>query len=574
MKFVFSYLKPYTKRMTWGLVIKFGGTITDLLLPLLLGHIIDVVVKQNSIPRILLWGLLMLACAVLCVVFNIIANRMAARVARDTTRRIRRDVFEKTTKLSCLQVDKLTIPSLEARLTSDTYNLHQMLGQVQRMGVRAPILLVGGILITLFIEPVLTLILVAMLPIASVLVYRISKKGIPLYTQTQRAVDRMVRTVRENITGIRIIKALSKTDYEIKRFDKTNLDLSEREQKAGTTMAVTNPAMGLLLNCGMTFVIFLGAYRVNSGATQPGTIVAFLSYFTIILSAMQAITRIFIVYSKASASAKRLAEVMDMPVDLPVTQLSFWNAQPDPAHITFDDVSFSFPSHKNTLQHISFSLGKGETLGIIGATGSGKSTLIHLLMRLYDVTSGEIRISGRPIRSIPEGELHSMFGVTFQNDALFADSIAENIDLGRGIPPEQIAHAAYLAQAKQFIDGLDDGLAHALTSRGTNVSGGQKQRILIARALAAQPDILILDDSSSALDYRTDALLRRAISLEFQRTTSIIIAQRVSSLMHADQILVLEEGSVIGQGRHEELLESCEVYREIYASQMGGGDVA
>ena len=557
--------------MTVGLTIKFIGTIMDLLLPWILAYMIDDVVPLRNVPMILWWGAAMLFCSVLAVVTNIIANRMAARVARNTTEALRHDLFSKISYLSCAQIDEFTIPSLESRLTSDTYNIHQMIGMMQRMGVRAPILLLGGVLVTFTLEPVLTLVLVCVLPFIGYIVWRVSKKGIPLYTQLQRAVDNMVRTVRENASGIRVIKALSKTDYEKKRFADANAHVVEKEKKAGITMALTNPMMNLFLNLGLTLVIIVGAYRVNAGVTQAGKIIAFLSYFTIILNAMLSVTRIFVMYSKGSASAGRISLVLDAPADLTLR-----TAEPVETdnHIIFEHVSFSYHKHKENLTDISFSLKRGQTLGIIGATGCGKSTLINLLMRLYDAGSGRIFIDGKPIESIDAAKLHEMFGVVFQNDILFADTIASNIDLGRGLSRERLEEAAAHAQAADFIGALPDGLDHMLTSKGTNVSGGQKQRILLARAFAANPEILILDDSSSALDYKTDARLRGEIRKHYQDTTTVIVAQRVSSIKHADHILVLEEGRVIGSGTHAELMKTCETYQEISKTQMGGGEVA
>ena len=574
MRKIIDYIRPYIPRMLLGLAIKFIGTIMDLLLPWILAHTIDDVVPTRSIEHILLWGVAMLICAAVAFWGNVAANRMASRVARDTVEVVRRDLFTKISYLSSRQVDAFTVPSLESRLTSDTYNIHQMIGSMQRLGVRAPILLLGGILVTLTLEPTLSLILIAVLPFTGLLVYRVSKKSIPLYTDLQSAVDALVRTVRENIKGIRVIKALSKTEYEKQRFAGVNADTVKQEKKAGITMALTNPMMNLVLNLGLTFVILAGAYRVNAGLMQPGKIIAFLTYFIIILNAMLSVTRIFTLYSKGSASAERIREVLDAPEDLEV--------EPKPpckdgCHIRFDHVTFSYGQgngQRDIVKDISFALKREETLGIIGPTGSGKSTLVRLLLRLYDPDSGAIYLDGTDIRSIPKEELHQKFGVVFQNDVLFADTIGANISFGRPLGREQVEAAAACAQAKEFIDTLPDGYDHLLTSKSTNLSGGQKQRVLIARALAGMPEILILDDSSSALDYKTDALLRGALAHRFRHTTTLIVAQRISSIRHADHILVLENGETAGYGTHEELLESCETYREIYSSQMGGGDLA
>lgn len=400
MKKIAAYLRPYLGRMSLGLLIKFIGTIMDLLLPWILATTIDHVVPTKSIPAILLWGGMMVVCSVVALVANIVANRMASRVARDTTRRIRHDLFDKIVRLSCRQVDGFSVPSLEARLTSDTYNIHQMIGMMQRLGVRAPILLLGGVLVTLTLEPVLTLVLLAVLPLIGFVIWRISKKGIPLYGELQKAVDRLIRSVREKASGIRVIKALSKEAYEKERFAAVNQEVVDRETHAAVTMAASNPLMNLFLNLGLTLVIVAGAYRVNDGLTQPGTIIAFLTYFTIILNAMLSITRMFVLYSKGSASAGRIAQMLDTPEDL---LLLPEDRRETGAHIAFEHVSFSYNKNRNALTDIHFSLARGETLGIIGATGSGKSTLAALLMRLYDPDQGVIRINGINVASLPPG---------------------------------------------------------------------------------------------------------------------------------------------------------------------------
>lgn len=567
LKKLLYYIEPYIPKMLFGLLIKFTGTIMDLLIPWILAYLIDTIVPLKNVPQILLWGGIMLLCSGAAVVTNIIANRMASKVSMNTTQTLRHDLFAKIAYLSCRQMDEFTIPSLISRLTSDTYNVHHMTGMMQRLGVRAPILLVGGILITLTLDSALALVLIAILPFIGVGVYLISRHGIPQYNRLQQAVDTLVRVVRENITGVRVIKALSKTDYEKTRFSGVNSEVSENERRASVTMALTNPLMNLLLNVGLVLVIAVGAFRVDAGLTQPGKIIAFMTYFTIILNAMLSITRIFVLLSKGSASMHRIAEVLDTPTDLVLKE-------PDTVetddHIRFEDVCFSYHNQQNNLTDICFSLKRGETLGIIGATGSGKTSIIKLLLRFYDCTTGTIRINGRNVQSIPAEELYAMFGIVFQNDVLFAETVQENIDFGRQISEEQIAFSAQLAQAEEFIESLPDGLNHALTIRGSNLSGGQKQRLLISRALAGTPEILVLDDSSSALDYKTDAQLRRALSENFVDTTTILIAQRISSIMNADRILVLDEGRIIGSGTHEELLRDCESYREISDSQMGG----
>lgn len=567
MKLLKKYLRPYIGRMSLGISIKFFGSLMDLLLPWILAYIIDTIIPTKNVSAIFLWGGVMLLCSVIAVVTNILANRMASSVARDATGSIRHDLFAKVAYLSIPQIEQVGIPSLVSRLTTDTYNIHQTVGMIQRLGIRAPILLLGGVLITATLDPVLTVVLVGVLPFTLVAAVIISKRGIPLFAQLQKRVDTLVRTVRENVTGARVIKALSKAEYEKQRFQRVNQSVVAAETKANRTMAATPPLMDFFLNAGLTLVILVSAYRVNAGLTQPGVIIAFLTYFTIILNAMLSITRIFVIVSKGLASADRIQAVLRLPEDMKVVPLL---AREDEAHIVFDHVSFTYPDGTTVLKEIDFSLDKGQTLGIIGATGSGKSTIVRLLLRLYDPTNGQIRINGRDIRSLDPAELHQYFGIVLQKDVLFADTIEKNIDFGRRFSKEQIEEAAARAQAKEFIQQLPQQLAYELHARGSNLSGGQKQRVLLSRALAGEPQILVLDDSASALDYQTDAKLRQVLKQQFADTTTILIAQRIGSIQHVDKILVLENGRMSGFGDHATLLATNTIYQEIYHGQTGG----
>lgn len=571
MKRCFRYLKPWVPTMILGLIIKFIGTIMDLLLPWALAYIIDTAAPKKDLKEIVFFGILMLVFSVVAVTTNISANRRAALVAKNTVQALRHDLFGKIMYLSRSDIDRFTISSLESRMTSDTYHLNNMLGMMQRIGIRAPILLIGGICITFMLEPVLTLVLLGVLPFMIIITVYVSKKGISLVTSQQKSVDAMVRVVRENISGIRVIKALSKTEYEKNRFDEANAELVTRETKASVTMAITTPVMNLLLNCGLAAVILAGAYRVNGGVTGTGTIIAFLSYFTIILNALLMVTRIFVMYSRGAASAGRIGAVLEAKSDRELIEAAKKVCE---NHIEFNNVSFSYYKKRNNVSNINFKLKKGESLGIIGATGSGKSTIASLLMRFYDIDSGEILIDGRDIRSIPDSELHRMFGVVHQNDTLFADTIKNNIDFGRGLNDDEIAEAIRVSQAEEFISALPDRENHMLSQKGTNLSGGQKQRVLLARALAGSPSILIFDDSSSALDYKTDASLRGAIKEYRTHSTCVIIAQRISSIKHCEHIIMLDDGKIIGSGTHDELIKSCPEYAAISKMQMGGAEDA
>lgn len=566
MKLILRYLKPLAGTMAFGLSVKVFATLMELSLPYILSYILDSVVPIGQVAPILIWGGAMVFAALMAMLGNVIANRNAAKVAKIAARQIRHDLFDATMHLSSRQVDAFTVPSLESRLTSDTYNVHHFIGMMQRVGIRAPILLIGGICITLFLDWRLSLILLAVLPLIGVSVFFITMRGLPLYRKNQQAVDGMVRVVREDCQGVRVIKALSKEDFEARRFDAANGKLVTAERRAGVTMAASQPVMNFFLNLGLVAVIVCGAYFVNGGLSKPGRIIAFIQYFTLMSTAMTTVTRIFVQYTKSLASANRIGEVLS------AADHHRTSAEPlrtGESYLVFDNVSFSYNGKKDNLSHISFTLPKGGTLGIIGATGSGKTTLLQLLMRFYDADSGSIYIGGRNLYSYPEEELRALFGVAMQNDFISADTVEENIRFGRKISDEAVRRAAELAQASEFIEAFEDGYSHELTAKGTNVSGGQKQRILVARALAGDPDILVLDDASSALDYKTDAALRRAIR-EHTHATTVVVAQRVSSVRSADLILVLEHGRIIGSGTHDELMEHCPVYREISESQMGG----
>ena len=571
MKWILSYLKPLRMRMAVGFIIKVIGTVAELFIPFLLTYILENVIETGDVKKIVLYGVFMALFALTAGLGNIIANRMAAKVTMIFASQMRRELFSKTLHLSARSTDKFTIPSLESRITTDTYNVQNFVGMMQRMGVRAPFLLIGGIGITLIMDRALALVMVATLPIIFVVVYSISRKGVPLYEKVQQSVDGMVRVVREDAQGIRVIKALSKNTYENNRYNNVNKKLCKDETRAGVIMGVVNPIMTMLMNLGIVAVVAVSAYLVAKQKSSPATVIAFMQYFTLISMAMMSLSRMFVMYTKCAASANRIAEVINSKSELEIKEDD--GKGNEAYHVTFENVAFSYLGKKNNLENISFSLKKGERLGIIGATGSGKSTIIRLLMRFYDVNEGVVRINGKDVRSYTPEELTAMFGVVLQNDFLYADTIKENICFGREIPIENVEKAAKIAQAHEFISGYSDGYEHMISAGGTNLSGGQRQRVLIARAIAGNPEILILDDSSSALDYKTDLNLRSTLQNELPESTVITVAQRVSSVKNCDLILVIDEGRIIGRGTHDELLENCPEYKEISDSQMGGAFV-
>lgn len=567
---LFKYLAPYKKRIAGALTIKAIGTVMDLFIPWILAIMIDDVIPSEDIGAVVLFGSLMIACSFCALIFNILANRSASKVSALCIRQIRHDLFEKISYLDAAQIDRFSISSLESRITTDTYNVQRMVNTMQRMAIRAIILFIGGLAVTLIQDPFLTLTLLCTLPFIAIFTIGITKKSIPLYDDQHKATDELVKVVRENTSGVRIIKALCRTEYEKGRFDKVNKEAIRREKKANATVAATNPIISLFLNVGLSAVIVVGAFMIRGGHSSVGNIIAFISYFTIISNAMIMVTRIFVSYSSGAAGMKRINAVLFSEPSLWVDQYKDAPSISENApHVEFSNVSFSY-GDKKVLKDLSFALKKGETLGILGSTGSGKSTLISLLMRVYDVSEGEIKINGVNIKNIPTEQLRSRFGSVFQNDFIMCDTIKENVSFGREISNERLETAFKHAQASGFISEYPEGSDYMLDIKGANLSGGQKQRLTVARALAGDPEILVLDDASSALDYKTDAALRRAIMENYSNSTTFIVSQRVSSIMHADLILVLDAGNVIGLGKHEELLLSCEYYRETAKAQMGG----
>ncbi len=556
-----------------GYFFKISGTIVGLFIPRIMEHILDVIVpgvKLSADYRPLLnWSLLMVGCAFIDQWCNIFANRRAALASTNAVNSMRYDLYAKIMTLSGRQTDSFGIPSLVSRLTSDSYNVHTCFNIFQRMGVRATILSIGGLLMSATLDPVMTLTFAATLPFVFGIVFYLSRRGIPLYADVQKTVDGMVRVMREDVSGIRVIKALSKEDYERGRFGTANEATVQNELKASGIMAASGPFIGLCMNMGLVLVIVAGAYRVYTGAAQPGVVVAFLSYFTIILNAVISVNRIFVMFSKGSASAKRIFEVLDTESDLITEPLpeGFVADENDPA-VEFRHVWFNYGGEP-VLSDVSFVLPKGGTLGIIGSTGSGKTTLINLLMRYYDVSDGQILVKGRDIKTYSLTELRSLFGTAFQNNIIFADTIRENISFGRDLPETAILSALENSDAAGFVSKKDNGLEHEAAIKGADFSGGQKQRLYVARALAGKPEIIVLDDAASALDYATDAQIRQNLERDYAGATRITIAQRISSVMKMNTVIVLEDGRISAVGTHEDLLQSSEIYREIAATQLG-----
>jgi ATP-binding cassette, subfamily B, multidrug efflux pump len=575
MKMILRLVKPYWRMLTISLTFKSVGALADLFLPWLIAYMIDTEIPRlqgdstSNLNSLYMLGGLMVLIAFLGLYLNVAANRKPEMIAALSVKGLRHDLFSKIERLSANQVDQITRPSLISRMTTDTYNMYNATASMQRLGVRAPVLLIGGVLMSLLLDPLLTLIMVAILPLITIIVYFTSKKGIPLYKKSQGYVDLLVRKLREYITGARVVRALSMSEHEMHAFDQANQNTVDAELKANITMAKINPMMNTVMNIGLVLVLIAGAYRIAEGQTEIGKIMAFVTYFTIILNAMMSITRVFVLASRATASAERIDEVLDMPVDM-VDGVELIEKNPSLPIIEFRNVYFSYNQKESNLKNISFKLYQGQTLGIIGATGSGKTTIINLLMRFYDVDSGSILFFGKNIKDISQNDLRKRIGVVFQNDLIFADSIFGNIQFNRNaITDEDIETATRVAQA-EFIYEKANEMNHQMAQKGMNLSGGQKQRVLIARAVAGKPDIMVLDDASSALDYKTDLNMRKSLKKELKDTTMIIIAQRISSLRDSDLILLIEDGEILDSGTHQELMESSEMYQEIAYYQLGG----
>ncbi len=570
MKKIFSYYKFYKFRLVIIVIMKFIGTALDLVIPFLLSYVLDEVIpnfSKDNFLSIIWYGLIMIGCSVLAFVLSFKANQLSSYVGCHCAEKVRNDLFVRIEKLSLRQIDEVSMPSLISRISTDTYNENQFYNVLLRLGIRAPVLFFGGIIASFILNVRLTLILLCCVPLIMILIILIGKLCFPLLTKTQKAIDDLVRTLREDITGIKVIKALSKEKYEKERFAKVNKKVIDLELKSGTTMNVLSPSINLIMNVSLSLVVLVGAIlynRMNNQATS-GQIIAFLSYFNIILNSTVQMTRVFITYSKASASGERIKYILSLPMDLEKEDSSELSSH----FIEFRNVSFSYNGNEMNLKNINFTLEKNQSLGIIGGTGSGKTTILNLLCRFYDSNKGKVFVNYQDVKTFDKLTLICEFGSVFQNDSLFNMSIRDNIKFYRDISDDQVNKALRTSQS-DFVYSLKDQLDSQVEERGNNFSGGQKQRLLIARSLAGQPKILVFDDCSSALDYKTDANIRKAIRKNYPDITMIVVSQRISSIMNCDKILVIDKGQIVDIGTNEELLNRSDIYQEIYASQIGG----
>ena len=560
------YLKHFKLHVTLGPACKLTEAIFELIVPLVMAEIIDIGVARGDTDFILRRGIALIVLAVCGLCCALVCQYMASVASQGVGTKLRADLYAHINTLSYKEIDALGTPALVTRISNDVNQVQTAVAMLIRLVVRAPFLVIGAAIMSFMIDAKLSLIFVgAMIAIVAVM-YPIMRAGVKLFKKQQKSLDGISRITRENLSGVRVVRAFSRQDYEARRFEETAEEYRRFAVKAGRINALLNPAIFIAVNVAYLLIVWLGGVSANEGGLTQGKVIALVNYMTQISLALVVVANLVTIFAKAAASAQRINEIFD-------TQPSVTGAESSPITdanapvIEFDDVHFSYIGGEKSLEGISFTLNKGETLGIIGGTGSGKSTLVNLLCRFYDRDSGTIKINGADIKDFPTGQLRRMIGLVPQKTELLSGTLRENMGLGRtDITDEQIQSALETAQAKEFTDKLDGGLDSRILQGGKNLSGGQKQRLAIARALSQSPEILILDDSSSALDYATDANLRRALRKR-SGMTAVIVWQRANSIRHADKIIVLDDGQAAGIGKHSQLLRDCSVYREICLTQ-------
>lgn len=567
-------LKVYKWAVLAVLVLVFAQSMSDLYLPTLMADIIDKGVVVGDTGYIWKIGAVMLGITALGATAAIAASYYSSKAAMGLGRDIRRKVFNHVERFSLQEFDQVGTASLITRTTNDITQVQQVVIMMLRMVVSAPIMFIGGLIMAVSKDAKLSLVIVAAMPVLVVSILLILWKGVPLFGQVQKRLDRLNLVLRENLTGIRVIRAFNREKEEKVRLTQANADLTDVSIKVNKIMAFLMPTMMLVMNLTVVGVIWFGGIRINNGGMQIGDLMAFIQYVMQIMFALVMASVMFVMIPRAAVSAKRINEVLEMTPTM--VDEGTASADREPGTLVFDHVTFSYPgAEAPVLSDISFKARPGEITAVIGGTGAGKSTLVNLIPRFYDVTSGSIQVNGVDSRDVPQEELRSKIGFVPQKALLFTGSIADNIRFGKqDASLEEIEHAARVAQATDFIERMPDRYDSVIEQGGSNVSGGQKQRLSIARALVRKPDLYVFDDSFSALDFKTDAILRKALKEETRQATVLIVAQRVSTVMDADQIIVLEEGRVAGIGTHDELYATNDVYQEIVKSQLSEEEIA
>ena len=569
---LFKGLKPYWLMVVGVLILVFISTMTDLALPDLMSDIVDTGIVQGDVSYMLGRGGVMLAVALLGTVCIICSSYLSSRIGIGFSRDLRKKVFEKVESFSLTEVNTVGTASLITRTTNDINQVQQVTIMMMRMMLSAPLMIVGALIMALRKDVGLSTIILVVIPIIVVVIGVIAKFTMPMFEKMQKRIDKLNLVVRENLTGIRVVRVFNKVDFEQKRFNQASSDLSRVATTANRLMGSLMPLMMLILNISIVAVLWFGGIRINEGSFQVGDLMAFIQYLTQVLFSMLMLTMMFVLIPRAQASAVRINEVLEMesPIQNPAN-----GAQPSlKGVVEFKNVAFGYEgAEEHAISNISFKANPGEITAIIGGTGSGKSTLLNMIPRFYDAAEGEVLVDGVNVREMNQALLRSKIGYVPQKAILFTGTIRDNIRYGKeDATDEEIKHALDIAQATDFVSKMPDGLESPIAQGGTNVSGGQKQRLSIARAIVRKPEIYLFDDSFSALDFKTDAQLRAALKAETKEATVIIVAQRVSTVMDADRILVMDEGRIAGCGTHEELLATNEIYQQIVESQLKQGE--
>lgn len=572
---IYRNLKPYIFHLIGIIALVFLQVMSDLYLPTIMSDIIDSGVMKEDVNYILREGIFMLLISGGGAVCAVIASLLSARVSIGLGKILRNSIFEQVESFSLREFDQFGSSTLITRTTNDIVQIQTVTVMILNMMLRAPIMCVGGIILAYSKDQKLTLLLVGSLPFVAAIILLVAKFVIPIFKQVQKKIDKLNLVLRENLTGIRVIRAFNRENLEKAKFEEANGDLTGTYIKVNRIMAFLMPVMMMIMNVMMVGILWFGAVRIDLGEMDLGALVAFLQYAMMIMFALVMMTMMFIMIPRAQAAADRINEVLETAPDI-TDSANTSPADSEKGYVTFNNVTFRYHgAEEPALKNISFSVKPGETTAIIGGTGSGKTSLINLIPRFYDVENGEVLVDGVNVRDIPQEQLRAKIGFVPQKAVLFTGTITENLRYGKkDADDEEILHASQVAQADGFITDMKEGFDTMLSEGGLNLSGGQKQRLSIARALVRRPEIYVFDDSFSALDFKTDAKLRAALRKETRDATVIIVAQRVGSVMDADRIIVLDEGSIAGIGTHRELLDTCEVYREIVSSQLSQEEMA
>jgi ATP-binding cassette, subfamily B, multidrug efflux pump len=570
-----KFLKPYQAQVYFVLILVLLQSLAELYLPTLMSDIVDKGVVTGDTGYIWKVGGFMLLIAAAGMVCSIAASFLSAKAAAGFGKTLRSKLFAHVENFSLHEFDKLGTASLITRTTNDITQIQQVIIMMLRMMAMAPMMCIGGIIMAYSKDAKLTLVLAVALPVLVIAIVIIARKGLPLFKAMQVKLDKVNRVLRENLTGIRVIRSFNRVPYEKTRFDEANWDLTQTAIKVNKLMAVMMPIMMIVLNLTTVAIIWFGGIRISNGHMEVGDMMAFIQYAMQIMFSFVMLSMMFVMIPRAQVSATRINEVFDTNADIvdPNVPKKVTGTK---GQVVFENVTFSYPgAEMPAIANISFKMNPGEVTAIIGGTGSGKSTLINLIPRFYDVNGGRVLVDGIDVRDMTQSELREKIGFIPQQAVLFTGTIAENIRYGKeDATDEEVQHAAKIAQASEFIAEMPEGYETTIAQGGTNVSGGQKQRLSIARALVRKPDIYIFDDSFSALDFKTDAKLRAALKEETAEASVLIVAQRVSTIIDADQIIVLDNGEIAGIGSHRELLNTCSVYREIVMSQLSEDEIA